>query len=215
MKKIIASALALLLGSLGIVVVDNSIEKRVATLESQIMELQADNNDTIDNTDKSFSVGDPIPCFPKMPYSFNSVVRFNESVTIDIDSFDAKIIAINEINTDGETIISKEFTTKKIDNTIPPGYTGETTRPALTTLKSYRVYSHYAYKIEIKINGSVKLEDESLPRSITVSYCNADNKVHTCTGSVNKNGSFSVTDYVSVKSALTSNFTITSVVVDI
>lgn len=215
MKKIIASALALLLGSLGIVVVDNSIEKRVTVLENQIMELQADNNDTIDNTDKSFNVGDPIPCFPKAPYSFNSVVRFNESVTIDIDSFDAKIVAINEINTDGETIISKELTTTKINNTTPPGYTGETTRPALTTLKSYQVYSHYAYKIEIKINGSVKLEDESLPRSITVSYCNADNKVHTRTVSVNENGSFSVTDYVSVKSALTSNFTITSVVVDI
>ena len=40
MKKIIAAALSVLLGTVGLTVVDKTIESRVATLESEVVELR-------------------------------------------------------------------------------------------------------------------------------------------------------------------------------
>ena len=51
MKKIIAAALSVLIGSLGLTVVDKTLESRVATLESEVVELREEVSKNKNNTD--------------------------------------------------------------------------------------------------------------------------------------------------------------------
>ena len=184
MKKVIASALAVLLGSLGFLVVDKTIEERVLTLESQVASLSA-GNDNAPN-DKTYKVGDKIPCYPETPYSFDSVVGYSDEIKVCIDSFSAEIIGIDELNTEGETVTRK--TTTQSTSTLPPYVT---TSPERVTEGRYNVYNCYKYSVKLKISGKIQNIDEFRTNAIKVTFIDSYGFSFEKSIAIGSDGSFS------------------------
>ena len=202
MKRIIASALAILLGSLGFVVVDNTIENRVATLESQLASLSAEKENVSDKD--VHKIGDKIPCFPESPYSFDSVIGYSDNITVCIDSFTAEIIAKDEVNTNGETLTQSllglnaateyTFATSEDRSNAKPSFDStETTKEKLPTIKSgeYNVYSCYKFGVEIRISGKIQNIDNFSATKIKISYTIND-ITYSQETAINSNGSFAL-----------------------
>ena len=194
MKKIIASAFAVLLSLLGIVTVDKTIEERVSTLESQVSSLSAEKETTL--SDKIYKVGDKISCFPETPYSFDSVVGYGDEITVCIDSFTAEIIGIDELNTEGETITQK-FTIQNINTTDQVTNTTKhttTTKPQeAPTGKHYSVYNSYKYSVELEIIGKLQNIDEFRAHKIEITFIDSNGFSFVKPVAVDSNGSFAIT----------------------
>jgi hypothetical protein len=185
MKKVIASALAVLLGSLGFLVVDKTIEERVLTLESQVASLSA-GNDNAPN-DKTYKVGDKIPCYPETPYSFDSVVGYSDEIKVCIDSFSAEIIGIDELNTEGETVTRK--TTTQSTSTLPPYVT---TSPERVTEGRYNVYNCYKYSVKLNISGKIQNIDEFGTNEIKLTFFDSYGFSFEKSIAIGSDGSFSL-----------------------
>lgn len=91
MKKLIAAALALLLGSTGYVIVDHTLEDRVAVLESQVASQESvlaeyqDNSTTkINSNPDYYKLGDKIKIADRQKYQFNVV--YIEGIYVDFGS---------------------------------------------------------------------------------------------------------------------------------
>ena len=186
MKKVIASALAVLLGSLGFLVVDKTIEERVLTLESQVASLSA-GNDNAPN-DKTYKVGDKIPCYPETPYSFDSVVGYSDEIKVCIDSFSAEIIGIDELNTEGETVTRTPTTQSTC--TLPP-YVTTLPRVDRVTEGPYNVYNCYKYSVKLKISGKIQNIDEFRTNAINVTFIDSYGFSFEKSIAIGSDGSFS------------------------
>ena len=186
MKKVIASALAVLLGSLGFLVVDKTIEERVLTLESQVASLSA-GNDNAPN-DKTYKVGDKIPCYPETPYSFDSVVGYSDEIKVCIDSFSAEIIGIDELNTEGETVTRTPTT--QSTSTLPP-YVSTLSRVDRVTEGPYNVYNCYKYSVKLNISGKIQNIDEFRTNAINVTFIDSYGFSFEKSIAIGSDGSFS------------------------
>ena len=187
MKKVIASALAVLLGSLGFLVVDKTIEERVLTLESQVASLSA-GNDNAPN-DKVYKVGDKIPCYPETPYSFDSVVGYSDEIKVCIDSFSAEIIGIDELNTEGETVTRTPTT--QSTSTLPPYVTTFPFEDRVTGAY-YNVYNCYKYSVKLNISGKIQNIDEFGTSKIKLTFFDSYGFSFEKNVAIGSDGSFSL-----------------------